>query len=66
MISIPFDYNRYPGNDLLQRIRLIGWAKENNGKIIRRLGRTDILGVIISIDFEDEIDAIAFRLKFGL
>ena len=67
MISIPFYY----GRGAIERPRplpghyeLIEWVENNNGKVVR--ADRGVVGIIKSIDFENEEDATAFKLRFGL
>lgn len=63
MISIAFDYSKYPKN----RTLMLQWVRMNNGLVIRDEPKKFLyLGKILSIEFECEEDAILFKLKFGL
>ena len=63
MTTIPFDYSKHPRN----RTPLLCWVVSNNGKVVRDKPKyRSYLGKILYIEFIDEEDATAFKLKFGL
>ena len=70
MISIPFDYSKvgYRVKSFAEitenRMKLLLWVRENNGTVVRSDGRGLARGLIESIDFENEEDATAYKLRF--
>jgi hypothetical protein len=64
MITVKFDYRNYKSAE--KRVELIMWARDNNGSVFRDKPMEGHKGRILSINFDNEIDAIACRLKFGL
>ena len=70
MISIPFYYGRGAQRSQLgprplpRHYELIEWVENNNGKVVR--ADRGVVGIIKSIDFENEEDATAFKLRFGI
>jgi hypothetical protein len=63
MITIPFDYSKH----LRNRTPLLQWVLLNNGTVIRdKPKHSSYLGKILYIEFIDELDAIAFKLRFGV
>jgi hypothetical protein len=62
MTSVKFDYVKF----FLPRINLLRWVNENGGVIIRASNKHGYLGKILSVEFEDEVDAVAFRLMTGM
>ena len=62
MITIQFDYSKHKRN----RTPLLQWVVSNNGTVVRDIPKYGYIGKILYIEFINELDAIAFRLKFGL
>jgi len=62
MISIEYNYFKV----VKPRYPLLVWAKTHGGVVVREPHKHGYLGRIISIQFEDEMDAVAFKLMSGL